>query len=294
VRRKATGRDAELKARMAVVLGLLVTTAAAAAYGLASLFFFWPGWWPLWALIAVLLVVGLGTQYGAGQGALLKAADARLVRPTDEPNLTPVIERVAAVADLPPPQFAISSSAVPNAFAFGWASHRSVVVLSRGLCDALTSAELEAVVAHEISHIANRDTLVMTAVTMPRALGAQLFTTEGWGIYFWFFLWPLGFVLWAWSTVLTLALSRYRELAADRGSALLTGAPEQLMSALQKLADGISRIPQGDLRATAGLEALFIVPTRARRFDFLADHPPLEKRLSALAQLAREMGRPAH
>jgi heat shock protein HtpX len=277
---------------MAVVLGLLLATAAAAVYGLASLFFLWPGWWPLWALIAVLLVVGLAAQYGAGQGALLKAADARLVRPTDEPDLTPVIQRIAAVADLSPPQLAISSWDTPNAFAFGWASHRSIVVLSRGLLAALSPAELEAVLAHEISHIANRDTLVMTAVTMPRALGAQLFSTEGWGIYFWFFLWPLGFVLWAWSTVLTLALSRYRELAADRGSALLTGAPEQLMSALQKLADGISQIPQGDLRVAPGLEALFIVPMRSRRFAFLADHPPLEKRLSALAQLAREMGRP--
>jgi heat shock protein HtpX len=293
VRRKAIGRDAELKVRIAVVLILLVATAAAAAYGLASLFFLWPGWWPLWALIVALLVVGLGAQYGAGQGALLKAADASLVRPMDESHLMPVIERVAAVADLPPPQLAMSSWAIPNAFAFGWASHRSVVVLSRGLCDALTPAELEAVVAHEISHIANRDTLVMTTATMPRALGAELFNTEGWGIYFWFFLWPLGFVLWAWSTVLTLALSRYRELAADRGSALLTGAPEQLMSALQKLSDEISRIPQGDLRVVPGLEALFIVPTRSPRFAFLADHPPLEKRVSALAQLAREMGRPA-
>lgn len=292
MRRKAIGRDAELKVRIAVVLVLLVATAAAAAYGLASLFFLWPGYWPLWAVILLLLVVGLGAQYGAGQGALLKAADARLVRPS-ESDLTAVVERVAALADLPPPQLAISSSAVPNAFAFGWASHRSVVVLTRGLCDALTPVELEAVVAHEISHIANRDALVMTAATMPRTLGAELFDTEGWGIYFWFFLWPFGFVLWGWATMLTLALSRYRELAADRGSALLTGAPEQLMSALQKLADGISRIPQGDLRIAPGLEALFIVPTRARRFAFLADHPPLEKRLGALAQLAREMGRPA-
>jgi heat shock protein HtpX len=166
------------------------------------------------------------------------------------------------------------------------------VVLTRSLRELLSPEELEAVLAHELAHIANRDAFVMTVATVPGAVGAELTYSQGYGGYVWFFLWPIGALLLGWSTLLTGALSRYRELVADRGSALLTGTPERLMSALQKLSAGISRIPSEDLRLAPGFEALFIVPTRRRRFALFADHPPLAHRLDALSRLARDMGKP--
>ncbi|MDP9262115.1 MAG: M48 family metalloprotease, partial [Actinomycetota bacterium] len=161
----------------------------------------------------------------------------------------------------------------------------------RGLMEALTDAELEAVLAHEISHLANRDAAVMTAVSAPRLLGEVVVggAGEGRGLI-WLVAWPLGIVPLALGTALTLMVSRYREFAADRGSALLTGAPEQLMSALEKLSGHAIEIPHADLRAA---NAFCIVSTETKRFALFSDHPPLEKRLAALAEIARELGKPA-
>src|ERR671934_253784 len=110
--------------------------------------------------------------------------------------------------------------------------------------------------------------------------------------FVWLFLWPIGALLWGWGSLLTLAVSRYREYTADAGSALATGRPAALMSALQKLSGEVGLIPSEDLRAVASLEPLFIVPVNPRRLELFADHPPLAKRLARLATIAREMGRP--
>ena len=170
--------------------------------------------------------------------------------------------------------------------------------------------------AHELSHVANRDVLIMTLASFFAMLAALI---TRWGLYFgmfggwrlgggnnssnnngnnqvpvWLIVFAVSVVTYAISYVLIRTISRYREYAADRGSALMTGAPENLMSALQKIASNITQIPQQDLREVAGMNAFFIVPTnwRTQVGELFMDHPPLEKRLAALSEIAREMGRP--
>jgi heat shock protein HtpX len=169
------------------------------------------------------------------------------------------------------------------------------------------------VLAHELSHVINRDVLVMTVASF-FAMLAGLVTR--WGLYFgmfggfggsnrsnnnnqggvpiWIIVLAVSIVTYAISYVLIRTLSRYREYAADRGSALITGAPENLMSALQKISSGITQIPQRDLREVQAMNAFFIIPTnwRLQMSEIFMDHPPLEKRLAALGAIAREMGRP--
>ena len=168
--------------------------------------------------------------------------------------------------------------------------------MTRGLEASLTDDELDAVLAHELAHIANRDAVVMTAASVPRTIGTLLVGGEGPDLFVlvWLLLWPFGLPLIACGTLITLTISRYREYAADRGSALITGAPENLMSALQKIAGTITQIPERDLREVAGMNAFFIVPTNWRNQvgELFMDHPPLEKRLAALSEIARQMGRP--
>lgn len=180
----------------------------------------------------------------------------------------------------------------PNAFAIGLTPERSVVVVTTGLRSSLTHAELEAVLAHELAHIANRDTAVMTLAGVPRTIGGQLITGDV--LLISFLVWPAGLPLLLLGTLLQFTLSRVREFAADRGSVLLTGAPEQLMSALQKLDAAQDGIPDADLRRMASVAAHCVVQLRRRRLDLLDDHPPLAERIAQLAELARlTAGRPA-
>ncbi|HZS23599.1 MAG TPA: M48 family metalloprotease, partial [Gaiellaceae bacterium] len=201
---------------------------------------------------------------------------------------------------------------VPNAFATGRNPKHAAVAVTEGLWRRLEPREVEAVLAHELSHVANRDVLIMTLASFFAMLAAML-TRFGlyagmWGGGFgggrnnnnqnqvpvWLIVFLVSMITYAISFILIRTISRYREYAADRGSALITGAPEQLMSALQKISSDMLRIPQRDLREVAGMNAFFIVPTNWRQQvgELFMDHPPLEKRLAALAQIAREMGRP--
>jgi heat shock protein HtpX len=169
------------------------------------------------------------------------------------------------------------------------------------------------VLAHEMSHVANRDVLIMTIASFFAMLAALI---TRWGLYFgmfgggygggnrnnnnqnqvpvWLIIFAVSVLTYAISFILIRTISRYREYAADRGSALITGAPENLMSALQKIASGITQIPQQDLREVAGMNAFFIVPTNWRQQvgELFMDHPPMEKRLAALAEISRQMGKP--
>jgi heat shock protein HtpX len=209
------------------------------------------------------------------------------------------------MADLPKPRIAIIDSDVPNAFATGRNPKHAAVAVTRGLWERLDSREVEGVLAHELSHIANRDVLIMTVASFFAMLAAILTRI---GLYsgmfgggrrndngppVWLIVMVVSIVTYALSFILIRMISRYREYAADRGSALITGAPEHLMSALQKIAGTITQIPQRDLREVAGMNAFFIVPTnwRTAASELFATHPPLEKRLAALAQIAREMGK---
>jgi heat shock protein HtpX len=261
-------------------------------------------------VFALVIVGGMAFfQYFTSDKLALKAAGARVVERDEAPQLHDMIERLCAMADLQKPRVAVIESDVPNAFATGRNQKHAAVAVTTGLWNRLEPKEVEGVLAHELSHIANRDVLVMTVASF-FAMVAALLTRFGFyggmfggmggnrdnnnSVPVWLIVLLVSIVTYVLSQILILAISRYREYAADRGSALITGAPENLMSALQKIASGITQIPQRDLREVEGMNAFFIVPTnwRASAGQLFMTHPPLEKRLAALAEIAREMGRP--
>jgi heat shock protein HtpX len=304
MKRKAYGRDAGLSLRMLLtgsMLGLLYVLFAVALFYLLNA-----------GLVLMLVIVGVMAlvQYFTSDKLALAASGAKVVQPAEAPHLHEMIERLCAMADLPKPRVAVIESDVPNAFATGRNPKHSAVAVTTGLWNRLEPKEVEGVLAHELSHIANRDVLVMTVASFFAMLAALL---TRFGLYsgmfggfggnrdnnnnsvpVWLIVLLVSIVTYFLSQILILAISRYREYAADRGSALITGAPEYLMSALQKIASGITQIPQQDLRQVEGMNAFFIVPTnwRSRAGQLFLTHPPLEKRLAALAEVAREMGRP--
>jgi heat shock protein HtpX len=275
---------------MACALILLAMIYGALWYGVFALFTEFPGAWPYWIFVVIALVSALAGHYHGADKALLASVGAELVEPGVEPRLETTLGRLAALAGVPAPRLALADTDAANAFAVGLSQRRAAVVVTSGLRKRLSIDELESVLAHETAHIANRDAAVLTAVAAPRILGEVMVGGAGSGLgYVWLLIWPLGIPVYVVGSLLTLTVSRYREFAADRGSAILTGAPEQLMSALRKLASDAAEIPHDDLRAA---NAFCIVPTEAALIELFSDHPPTEKRLAALAEIAREMGRP--
>jgi heat shock protein HtpX len=263
-------------------------------------------------LVLMLVIVGglAFFQYFTSDKLALRASGAKIVDREEAPALHDMIERLAAMADLPKPRVAIIDSEVPNAFATGRNKKHAAVAVTTGLWNRLEPQEVEGVLAHELSHIVNRDVLVMTVASFFAMLAGLL---TRFGLYsgmfggfggsrdsnnnsvpVWLIVVVVSVVTYFLSQVLILAISRYREYAADRGSALITGAPEHLMSALQKIASQITMIPPQDLRQVETMNAFFIVPTnwRKKTAELFMTHPPMEKRLAALAEIAREMGRP--
>jgi heat shock protein HtpX len=261
----------------------------------------------------LVIVVGLAFfQYYTSDKIALAASGAKIVSAEEAPDLHAMVERLCAMADLPKPRIAVVQTDVPNAFATGRNPKHAAVAVTSGLWQRLEKEELEAVLAHELSHIANRDVLVMTVASFFAMLAALV--TRFWlyaGIFGgggfgggsrnnnngpdpFIIILLVSMLVYAISWVLIRTISRYREYAADRGSALITGAPENLMSALQKISSGITQIPQQDLREVQGMNAFFIIPTnwKASMSEWMMDHPPLEKRLAALAEISREMGKP--
>jgi heat shock protein HtpX len=257
----------------------------------------------------ILLVFGLAFfQYFTSDKLALKAAGAKVVTREEAPALHDMVERLCAMADLPKPRIAIMDTPVPNAFATGRSPKHAAVCVTTGLWDRLEPKEVEGVLAHELSHIANRDVLIMTLASFFAMLAALL---TRFGLYagmwggggnrdnnngppIWLIVFVVSIIVYAVSFILIRSISRYREYAADRGSALITGSPEYLMSALQKISSQMTLIPNQDLRQVEGMSAFFIIPARAKGVasELFMDHPPLEKRIAALAKIAREMGRP--
>ena len=309
MKRKNFGRDRGLSLRMLAtggLLGLLYVGFAIVLFYALNL-----------ALVPMLvIIVGLAVvQYWTSDKLALAASGAKIVSREDAPELHAVVERLCAMADLPKPRIAVVDSDVPNAFATGRNPKHAAVAVTTGLWRRLDPQEIEAVLAHELSHIANRDVLVMTVASF-FAMLAALITRFGFyfgmmggggfgggrsnnnnnqgGVPVFLIVLAVSIAVYAISFVLIRTISRYREYAADRGSALITGAPENLMSALQKISSNITQIPEKDLREVAGMNAFFIIPTnwRSQAGEWFMDHPPLEKRLAALAAIAREMGRP--
>jgi heat shock protein HtpX len=259
----------------------------------------------------LLIVIGLGFfQYFTSAKLALAASGAKVVSAEEAPELHAMVERLCAMADIPKPGIAVVDSDVPNAFATGRNPKHAVIAVTTGLWRRLEPQEVESVLAHELSHVANRDVLVMTVASFFAMLAAMLtrfglyagmFGGFGGGnrnnnnnqVPVWLIVFLVSVVVYAISFILIRTISRYREYAADRGSAIITGAPENLMSALQKISSGITQIPQQDLREVQGMNAFFIVPTnwKSQMSEWMMDHPPMEKRLAALAEIAREMGR---
>jgi heat shock protein HtpX len=304
MKRKAYGRDTGLSLRLlftSSLLGLLYV-----AFALVLFYVFNAG-----LVLMIVIVLGVAIfQYYTSDKLALAASGAKIVSPEEAPQLHAMVERLAAMADLRKPRVAIVDTDVPNAFATGRNQKHAVVAVTRGLWERLDEKEVEGVLAHELTHIANRDVLVMTVASFFALLAALL---TRFGLYAGFFggfggsrdnnnnsvpVWLIvvlvSVVTYFLSWILIRTISRYREYAADRGSALITGAPEYLMSALQKISSQMTLIPQRDLREVEGMNAFFIIPTRVKQgvSELFLDHPPLEKRLAALERIAREMGRP--
>jgi len=255
------------------------------------------------AIIIIAVGVAFAQWYFSDRIAMLSMR-AREVSPEQAPELHGMVDRLCALADMPKPRIAIADTDLPNAFATGRSPQHSVVCVTTGILRRLDEPELEGVLSHELSHVAHRDVAVMTVASV---LGVLAGLVTRWGLYFgggrgrdrnsaamFMFVWLASIVIWAVSFLLTRALSRYRELCADRSGAYLTGNPSALASALTKISGDIARIPTKDLRAAESMNAFFFAP--AIKGDsvnaLLATHPPLEQRLDQLAKVAADLGRP--
>jgi heat shock protein HtpX len=260
----------------------------------------------IWFLVVIMGGLAF-VQYYTSDKIALAASRAKVVERDEAPELHDMVERLCAMADLPTPRIAVVPTDVPNAFATGRNPKNSVVAVTEGLWYRLSKPEVEGVLAHELSHIGNRDVAIMTVSSFFAMVAALLMRIglfggmfggggrdRGGGTPVWLIMFLVAMLTYVLSYVLILMISRYREYAADRGAAIITGAPENLMSALQRIAGQIQQIPQKDLREVQGLNAFFIVPTNLKSSfaEVFMTHPPLEKRLARLAAISREMGRP--
>jgi heat shock protein HtpX len=288
------GKDTGLQIRMTVTLFLLglvyvVLVVTMLAVGVNG-------------LLVVLIAGGLAAaNLFASDKLALSAMGARVVTPQEAPQLHAMIDRLCVQADLPKPKVAVANTAMPNAFALGRSPKSATVCATTGIMELLSPAELEGVMAHELTHVANRDVMVMTLASFFATIAAYIVQ---FGFIFgggassddddspsFMVLLLVSVVVYVVSFVLMQALSRYREFAADRGAALITGRPSALASALVKISSGMSRIPQKDLRATAELNAFFIFPAGVGKGigALFATHPPMEKRIAALGRLEAQL-----
>jgi heat shock protein HtpX len=300
MKRRAYGRDTGLTIRMLFTGALLAILYIVFAIVLINVLNV--GLAPMLIIVAAIAFL----QYFTSDKLALKASGAKVVSREEAPALHDMVERLCAMSDLPKPKVAIMDTPVPNAFATGRSPKHSAVAVTTGLWERLEPEEIEGVLAHELSHIANRDVLIMTIASFFAMLAALLMRFGMYSGMFgggrdrdsgppvWLIMFLVSLVTYVLSYILIRTISRYREYAADRGAALITGAPENLMSALQKISSQMTLIPQRDLREVEGMNAFFIIPASAKSAfsQLFASHPPLEKRIAALAEIARQMGRP--
>jgi heat shock protein HtpX len=293
-RRQNFGKDTGLQARMVLTLFLLgllyvVFVGVLFAVGAGA------------GLIVVVAVVLLVVQLFGSDKLAMASLGLKEVTPEEEPELHGIIDRLCVQADLPKPRVCVMETSMPNACAMGRSQKSATVCATRGILDMLSPAELEGVMAHELTHVINRDVMVMTLASFFATLASliaqfALFFGGGYGggeeeeqdimIVI-----LVSVVVYAVSFVLLRTLSRYREFAADRGSAVLTGRPSALASALLKISGTIEREPTQDLRKAESMSAFFIIPARAKKslMNIFADHPPLEQRLAALERLESQL-----
>jgi len=290
------GRDPGLQARMLLTLFLLGLVYA--------------------VLVGVLIAAGIGAltvaviagalflfQYFTSDKIALATMGAHEVSQQEAPELHALIERLCIQANLPKPRIAIAQTAMPNAFAIGRSPRSATVCATTGILELLTPAELEGVMAHELTHVQNRDVMVMTIASFFASVASFIVQMGFWfggmgggdndddGPSF-FVVILVSAVVYMISFVLLQALSRYREFAADRGSAIITGRPSALISALMKISGDMQRIPERDLRAASGeMAAFYIFPPGVKRgaANLFATHPPLEQRIAALQRYEAQL-----
>jgi heat shock protein HtpX len=253
--------------------------------------------------LPLLIIVGglLAVQFFASDKLALHAMGAREVSPQEAPQLHAMVERLCVQANLPKPRVAVANTPMPNAFAIGRSPKSATVCATTGIMDLLSPAELEGVMAHELTHVQNRDVMVMTIASFFAAIASYIvqfgFLFGGGGNsddddgpgFFVVILVSIGvYIL---SFLLLQALSRYREFAADRGAAIITGRPSALASALMRISGTMDRIPQRDLRASEELAAFYIFPPHAKNslMNLFSTHPPMEKRIAALSRLEAQL-----
>jgi heat shock protein HtpX len=256
--------------------------------------------------IVLFAVVMLSFQFFASDKLALRAMGAREVSAAEAPELHAVIDRLCMQADIPKPRIAVADTQMPNAFALGRSQKHATVCATTGILNLLSPSELEGVMAHEITHIVNRDVAIMTMASFFASIAAMIvqfgfFFGGGFGGGYGnsddednsgvMMLILVSALVYAISFLLMQALSRYREYAADRGSAVITGRPSALSSALLKLNGAMQRTPTQDLRAAGEMNAFFIVPANVKNsiYGLFATHPPMEKRIEALSRLESQL-----
>jgi heat shock protein HtpX len=278
------------------VVGLALVVGSSFGYGLG--------------LLVGLAGIGVAFyQWANSDKVAMRAMRAREVTPEEAPELHGMIDRLCALADMPKPRVGVADTPVPNAFATGRSPDRSVVCVTTGILGMLTAEELEGVLAHELSHVAHRDVLVMTVASSAGIAAGMLTQGSQYGAFgffggrsrdsnglpVWLIVLLVSLAVYAVSFVLLRLLSRYRELAADRAGAYLTMRPNALASALTKITGGINQIPQRDLRQVGAASALCIAPAISGQTlkTLTSTHPSLEQRLEQLARIQAELTRPS-
>jgi heat shock protein HtpX len=286
------GRDTGLQIRMVTTLFLL-----GAVYALLVGVLFAAG--ASGITILVIAVGLLSVQFFTSDRLALRAMGAHEVSPQEAPELHALIERLCVQADLAKPRIYVMNTSMPNAFAMGRSRKAAAVCATTGILELLSPSELEGVMAHELTHIINRDVAVMTLASFFASLASII-------VQFGFFFGGsnddddgpsvmviilVSLAVYIVSFFLMQALSRYREFAADRGAAVITGRPSALSSALLKISGTMERIPQTDLRAHAEMNAFYIFPATAKNsiYNLFSTHPPIEKRIAALSRLEAQL-----
>ena len=293
--RRWYGRDRGLTARMTLTLfglGLVyvIFIAALIAAGVGAV------------MVLVIAAAVALVQLLFGDKLALRSMGAHVTEPHEAPELHAMIERLCQLADLPKPKVAVARTELPNAFAAGHNRKSATVCVTTGLMDRLDGPQLEGVIAHELSHIANRDVVVMTVAGFLATVSGLLvrigiYSGMGGrgsknGVAIFAVVIVVSVAVYVLSFLLLRALSRYREFAADRGAAIITGAPAQLASALATISGTIERVPTRDLRAAEGMNAFFIIPAVSRGFSLsslVSTHPPVEKRIERLMAMQAQL-----
>ncbi|TMD51699.1 MAG: zinc metalloprotease HtpX [Chloroflexi bacterium] len=298
---KKIGTDWGLNVRMALTLFLLACLYLAfmAALAVFHVNFF---------LILIVAGVLLVAQYYFSDQLILLSMGAKEVSEQQAPELHDMVGRLAAMTGLPKPRVAIIDTPVPNAMATGRNPKHSLVAVTTGILQTLDNEELEAVLAHEMSHVIHRDMRVMAMASFFATVASFIVQSGLWGGLYggyggdredrdrgssFIFIFLVSVVVWAISFVLIRTLSRYREYSADRGSAIITGQPSKLASALVKISGRMQRIPDADLRSVEAGNTLMIFPavSRGSISEIFSTHPSLEHRLAKLQEMEANLAR---